>query len=53
MFVAVEGGDLFEPGSMFTPFDNPERIRELLDDFAVVFNLIDTVSRSRSRRDDA
>ncbi|MEL6325221.1 MAG: DUF3137 domain-containing protein, partial [Pseudomonadota bacterium] len=53
MFVAVEGGDLFEPGSMFTPLDNPERIRELLDDFAVVFNLIDTVSRSRSRRDDA
>lgn len=42
--IALEGGDLFEPGSMFTPLDNPERIRELLDDFAAVFNLIDSFS---------
>ena len=42
MLVALEGGDLFEPGSMFTPLDNPERVRDLLDDFAAVFNLIDS-----------
>jgi len=42
MLLAVEGGDLFEPGSMFTPLDNPERVRELLDDFAAIFNLIDS-----------
>ncbi len=42
MLVALEGGDLFEPGSMFTPLDNPERVRELLDDFAAIFNLIDS-----------
>lgn len=42
MLVALEGGDLFEPGSMFTPLDNPDRIRELLDDFAAIFNLIDS-----------
>ncbi|MEO1475955.1 MAG: DUF3137 domain-containing protein [Pseudomonadota bacterium] len=49
MFVAVEGGDLFEPGSMFRRLDDPNRIRELLDDFAAVFHLIDTVSAARSR----
>ena len=53
IFIAVEGGDLFEPGSMFAPLDNPERIRELLDDFSAVFHLIDTVSKNRSRRDQA
>lgn len=44
IFIAVEGGNLFETGSLFTPLDNPARIRELLDDFAVVFHLIDAVS---------
>lgn len=52
IMVAVEGGDLFEPGSLFTPLDNPERIRELLNDFAAVFHLIDAVSKGQSRRDD-
>ena len=42
LLVALEGGDLFEPGSMFTPLDNPDRVRELLDDFAAIFNLIDS-----------
>lgn len=44
ILIALEGGDLFEPGSMFTPLDNPERVRDLLDDFAAVFNLIDSFS---------
>lgn len=41
LMIALEGGDLFEPGSMFTPLDNPDRVRELLDDFAAIFNVID------------
>lgn len=52
MFICVEGADLFEPGSLFTPLDNPERVRELLEDFAVVFKLIDTVSRRRQAEED-
>lgn len=58
MFVALEGGDLFEPGSMYTPLDNPDRVRDLLDDFAAVFNLIDsfadpeTVLRSQRANDE-
>ena len=39
MFIAVEGADLFEPGSMFTPLDNPARTRELLQDFSALFHL--------------
>ncbi len=50
MFIAVEGADLFEPGSMFTPLDNPERTRDLLNDFAVLFHLIDQVSHARTKQ---
>ncbi|MEM1146981.1 MAG: DUF3137 domain-containing protein [Pseudomonadota bacterium] len=42
LLIALEGGNLFEPGSLFTPLDNPDRVRELLDDFAAIFNLIDS-----------
>ena len=52
MFIAVEGADLFEPGSMFTPLDNPDRIRELLDDFGALFHLMDAVSAERPSSDD-
>jgi hypothetical protein len=45
VLIAVEGGDLFEPGGMFTPLDNPERIRDLLEDFGSVFQLIDALSK--------
>ncbi|MCI4645498.1 MAG: DUF3137 domain-containing protein [Hyphomonadaceae bacterium] len=47
MFVAVEGGDLFEPGSLFKSLDDPARVRDLLLDFEAVFNLIETVSARR------
>lgn len=56
LLIAVEGGDLFEPGSLFTPLDNPDRVRELLDDFAAIFNLIDSFADpeavKKHRRDD-
>nr|WP_083332442.1 DUF3137 domain-containing protein [Hyphomonas sp. Mor2] len=56
LLIALEGGDLFEPGSLFTPLDNPERVRELLDDFAAIFNLIDSFADPealhRERRED-
>ena len=34
MFITLEGGNLFEPGSMFKPLDSVDRVRELLTDFA-------------------
>ncbi|MEM0986549.1 MAG: DUF3137 domain-containing protein [Pseudomonadota bacterium] len=47
MLVAVEGDNLFEPGSMFAPMDDPKRVRGILDDFAVVFTLIESVTQAR------
>ncbi len=45
MFVAVEGGNLFEAGSMFRPMDDLARVREILQDFAAVFLLIDAMGQ--------
>ncbi|MBA3070158.1 MAG: DUF3137 domain-containing protein [Hyphomonas sp.] len=49
MFITVQGGNLFEPGSMFKPLDSADRVHELLKDFAAVFHLIDAVTAGRSR----
>lgn len=49
MLITVQGGNLFEPGSMFKPLDSADRVRELLQDFAAVFGLIDAVTAGRSR----
>jgi Protein of unknown function (DUF3137) len=53
LFITIQGGNLFEPGSLFLPLDNPERIRELLNDFAAVFNIIDAVTSGRRREEAA
>lgn len=49
MLITVQGGNLFEPGSMFKPLDSPDRVRELLEDFNAVFNIIDAVTAGRIR----
>ena len=49
MLITVQGGNLFEPGSMFKPLDSADRVHELLNDFAAVFGLIDAVTAGRSR----
>ncbi|KCZ93269.1 DUF3137 domain-containing protein [Hyphomonas johnsonii] len=51
LFITLQGSDLFEPGSMFKRLDDPERVRELLKDFAAVFNIIDAVMANRRERD--
>lgn len=48
IYVAVEGGDLFEPGSMFKSFDDPERVGDLLEDFAAMFHLIDGLNKKQA-----
>lgn len=50
LFITLQGGNLFEPGSMFTPLDSPSRMRELLEDFAAVFHIIDVTNANRRRR---
>ena len=49
MLITLQGGNLFEPGSMFKPLDSADRVQELLKDFAAVFGLIDAVTAGRSR----
>ncbi len=49
MLITVQGGNLFEPGSMFKPLDSADRVRELLNDFSAVFGIIDAVTAGRSR----
>ncbi|WP_340694091.1 DUF3137 domain-containing protein [Hyphomonas sp.] len=51
LLITLQGGDLFEPGSMFKRLDDPERVRELLSDFAAVFNIIDAVMANRRAQD--
>jgi hypothetical protein len=45
MFLAVAGKNLFEPGSMHRPMNDLTRVREILQDFAAMFLLIDAVKR--------
>ena len=51
MFITLQGGNLFEPGTMFKRLDDPDRVRELLSDFAAVFNIIDSVVANRRAQD--
>tara|TARA_R110000803_G_scaffold149006_1_gene214429 strand:- start:1076 stop:2110 length:1035 start_codon:yes stop_codon:yes gene_type:complete len=51
LLITLQGSDLFEPGSMFKRLDDPERVRELLSDFAAVFNIIDAVMANRRAQD--
>lgn len=51
LFITLQGSDLFEPASMFKRLDDPDRVRELLSDFAAVFNIIDVVVAKRRGQD--
>ncbi len=53
MLITVQGGNLFEPGSMFTSLDNPARVRDLLNDFVAIFDVIDAVNKGRKREEAA
>ncbi|MCA8901255.1 MAG: DUF3137 domain-containing protein [Hyphomonas sp.] len=49
LYITLQGGDLFEPGSMYEPLDNPARVRELLNDFMAVFQIISATNANRRR----
>ena len=44
-YVAIEGGNLFEMNAMFKSFDDPERVGDLLEDFAAMFHLVDVLGK--------
>ncbi|MEZ6023619.1 MAG: DUF3137 domain-containing protein [Hyphomonadaceae bacterium] len=43
LLVAVEGGNLFEPGNMFKPLVDPTRARRIVDEIAGVVKVMDEV----------
>lgn len=43
LLIAVEGGNLFEPGDMFKPLNDPARARRVVDELASVVRVMDQV----------
>jgi len=50
LLVAVEGGDLFEPGDMFKPLVDPSRARRIVDEIAGVVGVMDQVLTAQTVR---
>lgn len=45
LLIAVETGNLFEPGSLFKPLDDEERVRNLLREIELVTGMLDLMVR--------
>lgn len=48
--VAVEGGNLFEPGDLFKPLADPARARRIVDEISGVFGVMDQVLTAQAQR---
>ena len=48
--VAVEGGNLFEPGNLFKPFVDPQRARRIVTEISGVFGVMDQVLTAQAQR---
>jgi Protein of unknown function (DUF3137) len=45
LLIAVETGNLFEPGSLFKPLDDETRVRTLLSEIELVTGMLDLMVR--------
>ncbi|MEJ0061252.1 MAG: DUF3137 domain-containing protein [Terricaulis sp.] len=50
LLIAIEGGNLFEPGDMFKPLADPARARKIVDDIAGVLRVMDSVLTAQAAR---
>ncbi|MBY0563858.1 MAG: DUF3137 domain-containing protein [Hyphomonadaceae bacterium] len=50
MLIAVEGGDLFEPGDLFKPLVDPARARRIVDEIASIVRVMDHVLTAQAQR---
>ncbi len=50
LLVAVEGGNLFEPGDLFKPLVDPSRARRIVDEIASVVKVMDQVLTAQVAR---
>ena len=48
--VAIEGGNLFEPGDLFKSFNDPSRARRIVDEIANVVRVMDQALGAQARR---
>jgi len=48
--VAVEGGNLFEPGDLFKPLVDPARARRIVNEISGVFGVMDQVLTAQAQR---
>lgn len=53
LLVAVEGGDLFEPGDLFKPLVDAGRARRIIDEVASVVKVMDQVLTAQAARPSA
>ena len=50
LLVAVEGGNLFEPGDLFKPLVDPSRARRIVNEISGVFGVMDQVLTAQAQR---
>jgi len=50
LLIAIEGGNLFEVGSMFQPLVDRDRARRIVDELASVMRVIDAVLTAQAQR---
>lgn len=50
MLIAIEGGNLFEPGDMFKPLADPVRAKKLVEEIAMIHRVMDAVLTAQARR---
>ncbi len=53
MLIAVEGGNLFEPGDLFKPLVDPSRARRIVTEISGVFGVMDQVLTAQAQRPSA
>lgn len=49
VLIAVEGGNLFEPGDLFKPLVDPARARRIVNEISGVFGVMDQVLTAQAR----
>lgn len=50
LIICIEGGNLFEPGSLFEPLVDPSRARRIVDELASVMRVMDAVLTAQAQR---
>lgn len=50
LFIAVETGNRYEPGSMFEPLTETQRTQKILDEIGAIYDVIDGVMKRPARR---